>query len=147
MEQMMIFVPTEPTYKPRILIVDGHRQVAEAVGFLLERTGFFSVTLVYDTLEARMEIQASGCFDLLLIDIEAPGTESGKMLEQLIGLNRPFKTVVLIGGSTTLNQSPPFLSEVFFFKKSQPVTDLIQIIISAMEEFQRFKLKETEAYN
>lgn len=120
--------------KARILIVDAQRSVAEAFGYYLEKNARFAVRIAHDAVEARREITASGGFELMLLDIGAPGLERADAIQSLAGLNGTGRTVTITGNRLTPDQpSPCTAGDVRLLYKSQPAAEIIDALTDALD--------------
>jgi DNA-binding NarL/FixJ family response regulator len=120
--------------KARILIVDAERSVAEAFGYYLEQKARFAVRIASDAVEARREINASGGFELMLLDIAAPGLERADAIERLAGLNGTGRTVTITGNRMTPEQpSTGTAGDVGLLYKSQPAAEIIDALSNALD--------------
>lgn len=120
--------------KARILIVDAQRSVAEAFGHYLEKKARFAVRLAHDAVEARREIIASGGFELMLLDIGAPGLERADAILNLAGLNGTGRTVTITGNRMIPDQpSACTAGDVRLLYKSQPAAEIIDALTDALD--------------
>jgi DNA-binding NarL/FixJ family response regulator len=115
--------------KARILIVDAQRSVAEAFGYYLEKNARFAVSIASDALEARRKINASGGFELVLVDVTAPGLERADAVRHFDGLNGPGRTVIIAGDPTAPHQ-PPLCNagDARRLYKSQPAAEIVDAL-------------------
>jgi signal transduction histidine kinase/CheY-like chemotaxis protein len=95
-------VPARPADKAvdagqRILLVEDHRDMAEAEQALLEILGY-QVELAYDAQQALDKLAGAGHFDLVLSDVEMPGGMSGIDLAMRLRSERPGLPVILVTG-------------------------------------------------
>lgn len=118
----------------RILIVDAERSVAEAFEFYLRKTKPYMVRIACNAVEAQKEINASGGFELMLLDIAAPGLERTEAVQNLTRLNDGGKTLTIAGSSKMLDRSCTSNSRnVRVLCKSQPATEIVDAINVALE--------------
>lgn len=120
--------------KARILIVDAERSVAEAFGYYLEKKARFAVRIARDAVEARREIKASGGFELMLLDIGAPGLERADAIQSLAGMNGAGRTVTITGNRMILDQSSHCTADdVRLLYKSQPAAEIVDALSNALD--------------
>ena len=113
--------------KPSVLILDAHLVVADAFRFLLDEMRFCTTTVVKDALEARLEIIASGGFDLLVLDVEAVGLGTLKAVEKLVAENGNRATVVITNRAEEFSHNIlPNASGHCVCSKKQPVTEIVR---------------------
>jgi two-component system, NarL family, nitrate/nitrite response regulator NarL len=86
----------------RILVADDHDLVRETLAAFLEHEGFEEVRMASTLDDAIAVTQASGSFDLVLVDYDMPGMLGLEGLQRMMAANdgRP---VALISGSVTTN--------------------------------------------
>jgi two-component system, NarL family, nitrate/nitrite response regulator NarL len=84
----------------RILVADDHDLVRETLAAFLEHEGFEEVLMASTLDDAIAVTQASGSFDLVLVDYDMPGMLGLEGLQRMMAANdgRP---VALISGSVT----------------------------------------------
>lgn len=83
--------------KGRLLIIDDHRLVVEAISaFLTEHTGF-SVEVARDLTSGLAAIAAGGPFDIVLLDVVMPGMNGLTGVEKVILAAAPAPVVIFSG--------------------------------------------------
>ena len=113
--------------KPSVLILDAHMVVADAFRFLLDEMAFCATTVVKDALEARLEIIASGGFDLLVLDMDAVGLGSIAAVEKLVAENGNKATMIITNRRDELGDVfLPSAESVAVCSKKQPVTEIVR---------------------
>lgn len=113
--------------KPSVLILDAHMVVADAFKFLLDEMRFCTTTVVKDALEARLEIIASGGFDLLVLDVEAVGLGSLESVEKIVAENGNKAAMIITNHKEILGQDIlPNASAHCICTKKQPVTEIVR---------------------
>jgi DNA-binding NarL/FixJ family response regulator len=119
--------------KARILIVDAQRSVAEAFGYYLEKNARFAVSIASDALEARQKINASGGFELVLLDVTAPGLERADAVKHLAGLNGSGSTIIITDNPMTPHQPPICTAgDARLLYKSQPAAEIVDALSNVL---------------
>ena len=127
METAMMIDFFEGPRKPSVLILDAHLVVADAFRFLLDEMRFCTTTVVKDALEARLEIIASGGFDLLVLDVEAVGLGSLEAIEKLVEENSNRAAIIITNRRDELGDvTLPNAESVAVCSKKQPVTEIVR---------------------
>lgn len=127
LETEMTISSFEGRSKPSVLILDAHMVVADAFRFLLDEMRFCTTTVVKDALEARLEIIASGGFDLLVLDVEAIGLGSLEAVEKIVAENGNKATMIITNRRDELGDVfLPNAESVAVCSKKQPVTEIVR---------------------
>ena len=127
--------------KPRVLILDAHMVVADAFRFLLDEMAFCATTVVKDALEARLEIIASGGFDLLVLDVSAVGLGSIAAVEKLVAENGNRHTVIITNSKDALgNDILPAAASFVVCNKKQPVTQIVDAMRKLLDASPRAEI-------
>lgn len=123
-----------PTGQARILIVDPNRSVAEALAHFLEAMERFTVKVARDAVEACAEIDASGGFELMLLDLDAPGLERAHAIKRLAGLNGGGKTVTITGSRVKPGQISIFdAGDVRLLHKTHPACKIADALSAVLK--------------
>jgi diguanylate cyclase (GGDEF)-like protein len=83
----------------RVLIVDDQQAQRKSVLLMLQLNGYEDVDLASDGEEAIRKLQ-SGCYQLLLLDLQMPGATGLNVLEHLSQTGHAAETIVLSGESS-----------------------------------------------
>ena len=133
--------------KPSVLILDAHMVVADAFRFLLERMRFCTTTVVKDALEARLEIIASGGFDLLVLDVEAVGLGSLEVIEKLVAENGNKATIIITNRRDELGDVIlPDAESVAVCSKKQPVNEIVREMRHLLSADHRHSMAEAFSF-
>ena len=127
--------------KPSVLILDAHMVVADAFRFLLDEMAFCATTVVKDALEARLEIIASGGFDLLVLDVNAVGLGSIAAVEKLVAENGNRHTVIITNSKDALGNDILRAAASFVVcSKKQPVTQIVDAMRKLLDASPRAEI-------
>ncbi len=122
----------------RVLLADDHDLVREAIAAYLESAGEFQVTLAGALDEAIGEIERSGAFDLVMLDLNMPGMNGLDGLAKAIDANQG-KPVALISGdaSKTIAEAALAAGAAGFVPKTLTATSMINAarFMAAGEQF------------
>ena len=116
------------TPTPRILIVDNHESIAEAIAVRLRSEGYECAT-AYDGAQALAVFQ-SGAFDLVISDLAMPGGDGIALGESIRRISRV--PMIFITG---------YQSE--YFERMQALRD-VSVLRKPFEEGSLLDLVETE---
>jgi len=81
----------------RVLIVDDHDMVREALGSYIEQIADFSVFLACDINEALSSISREGPFDLTLLDFSMPGMNGYEGLKRVLHASQDRPVAIMSG--------------------------------------------------
>lgn len=120
---------TKNTESISILIADDHQLVREMMYAFISNQDNFEVSVAHSYQDALAKLEATGGFDLILLDISMPGMEGIVSIERLVKAYPASATVVFSG--TTSNE---FVQEALlagakgYIPKSIPFKSLISAI-------------------
>lgn len=120
----------EPVRKMAVLVVDDDEDIREGIKELFEHFGF-SVDTATNRFEAQQKLSAAN-FDILLSDIQMPGTEggleAGVVLANWVLENQPAVKVVLMS-YTPREWIKDIPQGVIFFDKTKSSIPLIKELL------------------
>lgn len=115
--------------KPRVLVVDDERIIADSIAAILNRSGFDAIA--HYGGESAIAFIQNECPDIMLSDVMMPGT-NGIQLAKAVSAHCPNTRIVLISGNAA---TPNLLDHAFgdgspFELLSKPIhpTQLIHIL-------------------
>jgi CheY-like chemotaxis protein len=96
------FIPAADMQRPRVLVVDDERVIADTLSVILTRSGF-SVMTAYDG-ESALELAAAVGPDLLLSDVMmGPGIDGTELAIQMVGIHPDCKVLLFSGHAATVD--------------------------------------------
>jgi two-component system, NarL family, nitrate/nitrite response regulator NarL len=130
--------PPFDTLPERVLLADDHRLIAEAVAAILTATGQFAVDIA-DSFDSIVEqLQKSGPFGLVLLDLRMPGMNGIESVQKVVDLAGDGFVVLF---SSTSDR--PLISKALevgvrgLIPKSLPLKSLVSVI-SVIQSGQTF---------
>ncbi len=119
----------EDSKKPRVLVIDDHRMVAEMLAELLSANTAIEVSHVYDVAAAMKSVKTTGAYDLVLLDYHLPDADGLSAFYE-IHSECPNTRVVLMSGTIqkSVFKEAMAAGAAGFLPKSFPVKSLNQAI-------------------
>lgn len=119
----------------RMLIVDDQQAQLKSVQLMLKINGYEDVDLASDGEDAIRKLQ-SGCYQLLLLDLQMPGTSGLKVLEYISQTGHATETIVLSGESSFewVKEAMRLGAHDYIRKPYQPA-ELLSAISRAREKY------------
>ncbi len=120
----------------RILVVDDQQAQLKSVQMMLQINGYEDVDLAFDGKEAIRKLQ-SGCYQLLLLDLQMPGATGLNVLEYINQSGYAAETIVLSGESSfEWVKEAMRLGAHDFIRKPYKPAELLSTIAKAREQYQ-----------
>lgn len=118
----------------RILVADDHKLIREIVSSHLEKNGDFEVSQCENVEEVLQQIDQTGKFDVILLDVAMPGMHGLQGLHDVVEANAPGSTVLFSGTARreTVNDAINMGARGFIPKTlpARSLTNAIQFIAS-----------------
>ncbi len=118
----------------RILVADDHKLIREIVASHLEKGGDFEVSQSENVDQVIQQIEETGSFDVILLDVAMPGMHGLQGLQTVVEANAPGSTVLFSGTARreTVNDAINLGARGFIPKTlpARSLTNAIQFIAS-----------------
>jgi DNA-binding NarL/FixJ family response regulator len=115
---------SKPKNKKRVLVVDDHAIVRDAIKHLLEPEADFSVEGEAADGEAAVKMAIEGEWDIVLLDITMPKKNGIKVLEEVLAV-KPDLPVIMLSGHAKDEYAELALSKGAFSYLEKGETDLL----------------------
>lgn len=98
-----------PTRKLRVLIADDHRMILDMLALFLSTSAGLQVAVANDLDDAVLQVQQSGPYDVVLLDLNMPGMNGVQGLRRMVRLNHG-NPVGIITSSPTARMTDEILN-------------------------------------
>ncbi len=98
-----------PTRKLRVLIADDHRMILDMLALFLSTSAGLQVAVANDLDDAVLQVQQSGPYDVVLLDLNMPGMNGVQGLRRMVRLNQG-NPVGIITSSPTARMTDEILN-------------------------------------
>ena len=96
LQEQVISIDSDPTKRPRILLVDDSNVVRDSLGLVLEHNGFAVVSA--SNVKDALHLIASQAFDVLLSDLHMPNAGDGLTVVSAMRHSNPEAVTLLFSG-------------------------------------------------
>lgn len=97
------------TRKLRVLIADDHRMILDMLALFLSTSAGLQVAVANDLDDAALQVQQSGPYDVVLLDLNMPGMNGVQGLRRMVRLNQG-NPVGIITSSLTARMTDEILN-------------------------------------
>lgn len=88
------------TRRLRVLIADDHRMILDMLALFLSTSAGLQVTVANDLDDAVLQVQQSGPYDVVLLDLNMPGMNGVQGLRRMVRLNQGHPVGILTSSPT-----------------------------------------------
>ena len=119
----------------KILIIDDHRLVLDALAIYLGQESNIEVTCTEDRDDALNILHQNGAFDVVIVDLKMPGISGINGLPELIAANNGNPVVVMSGQADLADLvALHYLGVRRFLKKNTPARELVKNVEAILND-------------
>ena len=134
-----LLTKTEFSMNEKILIIDREWDIRKTLETLLRKEGYQVRSASRD--EEAIDIFKSEPFDLVIMDINMPGTNGLQVMRKIKKLDDEIEIIILTGSVSIENAVKALRHDGAFDFLTKPLENVDQLIISVKQALQKHRLK------